>query len=102
MNITPEMIDALNTLRSFAERNKNAISIGGNVEASEAINVLDNARVFAPIDEATGYDVKPSYTFTVDDVADIKPDAAEWGDTTREDMARHQIGGTWPDPGSMH
>jgi len=48
--ITPEVIEALRTLRKIAW--------GGDIE--DAINVLDNAGVFAAIDEATGYDINPT------------------------------------------
>lgn len=52
MNITPEMTAALAALRGFARKES-----GWAVR--DAINVLDNAGIFAAIDEATGYDVDP-------------------------------------------
>lgn len=84
--ITPDVIRALAVLR-----------MSDNAIISQAVAVLDNAGVFAEIDEATGYDIDltdanalpdspigmwPTYTTPLD--------AAEWGDTTRGDMARHQ------------
>lgn len=82
--ISQETINALRSLRTWAK--------GGYVsgtDAARAVDVLDNAGVFAAIDTATDYDL--------DAVASTmpvagEPDPAEWGDTTREDMARHQLG----------
>lgn len=50
MNITPEVIEALRTLRMSTHLHE---ALG------RAIDVLDNAGVFAAIDEATDYDVDP-------------------------------------------
>lgn len=77
--IGQESISALHVLRTWAK--------GGNVsgaDAAKAVDVLDNAGVFAAIDTATDYDL---------DAPDLTAgglDPAEWGDTTRADMARHQ------------
>ncbi len=65
----------------------------------EAFNALDNAGVFRAIDEQTGYDVGPGVPIDhtqPDDSEELGKfiaslDPAEWGDTTREDMARHQM-----------
>lgn len=46
MNITPEMIEAVNTLRVHARYSSTAQSL------KDAINVLDNADLFAGIDDA--------------------------------------------------
>ena len=83
MNITPEVIEALRTLRKIAW--------GGDVE--DAINVLDNAGVFKAIDEATGYDVDPEpvkvskcycessfQRLNMDHSEGCPCDPAEWGD----------------------
>jgi hypothetical protein len=51
-NITPEVIEALRTLRKIAW--------GGDVE--DAVNTLDNAGIFAAIDEVTGYGVDSNCT----------------------------------------
>lgn len=51
-NITPEMIEALDTLRSFAHRYRDNTTVALGAEASAAINTLDNADFFAPIDDA--------------------------------------------------
>jgi hypothetical protein len=92
--ITPEMINALNELREGARKIRRFVNpTVAELRMADAVDLLDNERVFAAIDEETGYDVVPArefYTFTVDDVDEIKPDPAEWGDTTRADMARHQ------------
>lgn len=59
----------------------------------EAFNVLDNARVFASVDSRSGY---AGWEEILEAAArDRHPagqalDPAEWGDTTRADMARHQ------------
>lgn len=49
--ITPEVIHALRNIRAFAQ--------GERRDVSHEINILDNAGIFAAIDEATGYDVDP-------------------------------------------
>lgn len=46
MEITPEMIEALRVLRVHARLHSNPMSL------REAIDVLDNADFFAPIDDA--------------------------------------------------
>ena len=53
LKITPEVIEALYVLR------RNAHSYGMDISTGEAFDVLDNAGIFAPIDETTGYDVDP-------------------------------------------
>jgi hypothetical protein len=50
--VTDEMIKALNTLRVSTKHRSVPDSL------KDAINVLDNAGVFASIDEAIGYDVE--------------------------------------------
>lgn len=66
MNITPEMIEALKVLR-------NTVRDCPPSPLRSAINLLDNAGVFAAIDEATGYgDPEPT------PVPGLDP--AEWGD----------------------
>ena len=85
--ITPEMISALNTLRAFAL----CAPASG---AGKAINVLDNADFFTPIDEALDElenERETAAQFCTDPEELGAPlDPAEWGDTTREDMASHQ------------
>lgn len=111
--ITPEMIAAWRTLQAFAERARNNTVIGGLAEAAEAIDVLDNSDFMVPIEDAGlctyqvggGYHSPPEYCEAefdgVDEYcpkhqavadADSQLDPAEWGDTTRADMARHQKG----------
>lgn len=67
MNVTPEMIKALALLRDCAYMDTE--------EVQKAVNVLDNAGVFAAVDEATGYDVNPEPEQSPNGL-----DPAEWGD----------------------
>ena len=53
MNVTPEVIEALRLLRKLAASSEEV-----SHRAARALNALDNAGVFAEIDEATGYDVR--------------------------------------------
>lgn len=78
MRVTPEMVEALATLRSFAERHKDNTNVTGLRAACRAFNTLDNADVFVPLDDASEVDEGSALDF------------GEWGDTTRADMARHQ------------
>ena len=75
-DITSEVIAALTWLR-------NGWDGDNSVQAIQAFDTLDNAGVFAEIDQATGYNTDPV-------ASDPPVDPAEWGDTTRADMARHQ------------
>jgi hypothetical protein len=52
-SITPEVIQALRTLRF------NVNSDETSERVSQAIVILDNAGVFVAVDEATGYDIDP-------------------------------------------
>jgi hypothetical protein len=54
MNVTPEMINALATLRSLV------IEHGG--ELKSAVDTLDNGGVFNELDEATDWDIRPDVT----------------------------------------
>lgn len=97
---SPEVIAALAELRTYAGKYP---SMG----LSERINTLDNAGVFAALDEQT------DYASAVDVLAEAavatclcggsfdgrrggigcseqEPDPAEWGDTTSADVARRQ------------
>lgn len=89
MEITQEMINALATLRR-------APYTGSRIQ--DALNVLDNAGIFAAIDSASGYDITPApervskctcpelSTRTGLHLHGCPGDAAEWGDaayTTR-------------------
>lgn len=55
MNVTPEVIQALALIRS----QPGSTSEEALANVLGAIDILDNAGVFAAIDEATGYDVDP-------------------------------------------
>lgn len=84
LNITPEVIAALKWLRNGWD--------GDNSEqAIQALNILDNAGVFAAVDEATGYDVNPEQRVSKCTCSqlhrgkeshdlDCPGDPAEWGD----------------------
>jgi hypothetical protein len=82
MNITPEMVKALAALRRFSTAVKQERYVHPlDKEAALAIDLLDNEDFFAPLDDEA--------FLTENTKAD---DPAEWGDTTVEDMARHQQG----------
>lgn len=90
MTFDPKTIEALAQLRVYTSRYP-------TMGVSEAINTLDNAGVFAALDEQTDYAdaVDILAESAVKASADItfelnRPDPAEWGDTTAADMARHQ------------
>lgn len=89
MQITPEVIAALKWLRNGWD--------GDNSEqAIKALDILDNAGVYAEIDEATGYDVSPEQRVskcTCHNRIGLTPeqhendcpgDPAEWGDLAFE------------------
>jgi hypothetical protein len=50
--ITPEMIAALDTLRSFASRYRHSPHTNGSWATAKAIDILDNANFFTPISDA--------------------------------------------------
>lgn len=80
--ITPALIRALQTVRNNLH--------GMSTVVTEAVNALDNAGIFAAIDEATGYDVDPepervSKCVCPDELGSLHRagcpgDPAEWGD----------------------
>lgn len=53
VNVTPEMIEALLMLR------RSVRGYGMDTQTAQALVILDDAGIFAVIDEATGYDVDP-------------------------------------------
>lgn len=81
MQITDEMIVALNELREFAKVPSVFHSLR---RAQYAFNVLDNADFFTAIDDAA------NERETLAQFAAGSVDPAEWGDTTSADMAAHQ------------
>lgn len=108
-DVTPEIAAALAALRIFAaDESRNSLNTVSR-EAALAMNVLDNVGVFATIDEVNDYASAEEILaesalnaclcggsfdgrrFGIG-CTEQKPDPAEWGDTTREDMAQHQIG----------
>lgn len=81
MDVTPEISEALAALRSFAKK-------ADPSPIREAINVLDDAGVFAGVDEHNDY-ASAEEILAEAARADTAPlDPAEWGDTTRADLAR--------------
>lgn len=95
MDVTPEISEALAVLRQAAMHRVH----GMPSEFRDAINVLDNAGVFAEIDERNDYASAEEILAeaAVEGLeqksgrwAQAPLDPAEWGDTTREDQARHQ------------
>lgn len=95
----PEVIEALARLRNYAKHSL----VAGPV--CEAIDTLDNAGVFARLDEQTDYAsaeevLAESARMSLEGRFPNATDPAEWGDTTRADMARRQIAqGRLDDPG---
>lgn len=89
---------------------------GYAAKLARAFQVLDDAGVFAALDEATDYasaeeilaesaamhldgrltTLDPAF-YGKGAVRATQPDPAEWGDTTAADMARHQLTGTGHD-----
>lgn len=98
-NITPKMIEAWRTLQSYAEKLPRYVNPTAEETAlADAINVLDNSDFMVPIQDAgecgdisTGLPETPCDLDKPCPVHDAAPlDPAEWGDTTRADMAGHQ------------
>lgn len=89
MTYSDNVVQALQTLRAFAT----GPTLPNSVRA--AVNQLDNAGVFAAIDEQTDYDVdREPPSVTMNDL-----DAAEWGDTTRADVTWNTDGTyNYPEP----
>lgn len=114
-----EQIKALAFLRGYAkDPGYDIVPTDAEKALAKAINTLDNAEVFVALDEARdereavntctyqvggSYETPPEYCeLEIEDNQEYCPkhrrlsdldaqlDPAEWGDTTREDMARHQ------------
>lgn len=83
-NITPEAIKALAALRVYA-------ATYPTMGLSDAINALDNAGVFADLDEQTDY-ASAEDILAEAALASVPNtlDPAEWGDTTSADVAVRQ------------
>lgn len=83
MDVTPEISRALALLRVWDH----------TPEIREALDALDNAGVFAEIDEANDY-ASAEEILAESALRDIERqnglDPEEWGDLTRADLARHQ------------
>lgn len=101
-NITPEMIAAWRTLQAWAlDVRAETGTSEADSRAAEAIDVLDDSDFMVPIEragEGEGAEQHPIPQISTQCAmtgkmyrSDIQPlDPAEWGDTTRADMARHQ------------
>jgi hypothetical protein len=98
MSFDPKVIEALARLRHAA----NGI-VGLTSPLARDLNTLDNAGVFAALDEQADYaaaediladsarrDLEKALDYSLAPGTVPPLDPAEWGDTTREDMARHQ------------
>ena len=83
---SPEVIQALAELR-----HKAAGYVGMTSGTAHLVNTLDNAGVFAALDEQTGYAAAEDILAEAAATAPLDP--AEWGDTTSADMAQHQRSG---------
>lgn len=84
LNITPELIEALWTLRVHVKYRSLSDSV------KDAINTLDNAGVFAALDEASNYEATPVPKMVsrcdctptwVGHMPGCPGDPSEWGDT---------------------
>lgn len=89
MDVTPNISQALAILRTFTGPDGAGMLPG---QVVQAINVLDNAGVFAEIDERNDY-ASAEEILVEAAVLDLVPlDPAEWGDTTWTDLARQVLG----------
>lgn len=87
-DVTDEIAVALAILRTFTGPGGGQMLPGQIVQA---INVLDNAGVFAEIDEATHYaSAEDILRAAAEKTYPNTLDPAEWGDTTSADVARRQ------------
>lgn len=88
MSFDPKVIEALALLRTFTGPGGGQILQG---QVVQAINTLDNAGVFSALDEQTDYaSAEEILAESAAQSLGAPLNAAEWGDTTRADMARHQ------------
>lgn len=95
MDITPEMIEAWKTLQEVTYTIKRFVApTAMEKRMIEAVDILDNSDFMVPIEEA-GREAEAAHDCDTlghlrcsENTARLGP--AEWGDTTREDMARHQ------------
>lgn len=96
MNITPEMAEAWSTLQKYSATVRQFLAPTMMERAvCWAIDTLDNSDFMVPVEEAGCEDRQTDHDCDAlghprcsDYTAPLEP--AEWGDTTREDMARHQ------------
>lgn len=91
---SPGVIAALAELRTHVQSLQGDRGGSKGARMAELVNALDNAGVFAALDEQTGYAAAEDILAEAAGDALNKElgalDPAEWGDTTRADMARHQ------------
>lgn len=94
-DVTPEISRALAAMRIFAnDASRNSLNQVSR-EAADAINALDNAGVFAEIDERNDYAsaeeilAESAARSVEEELGSLDP--AEWGDTTRWDQVVRQI-----------
>lgn len=93
---SPEVIEALAKARSAVSRMGKPTVVNDfdryaeqGLRLLQAFNTLDNAGVFAALDEQTSYTAAEDILAEATRTSAQALDPAEWGDTTREDMARH-------------
>lgn len=119
MQVTPEMIEAWKTLQEVTYTIKRFVApTAMEKRMIEAVDILDNSDFMVPIEEAgreaeAGHDCGTlghlrcsDYTASIGEAANSlehntengydvlraeRPDPAEWGDTTCEDMTRHPV-----------
>lgn len=96
MDITPEMIEAWKTLQEVTYTIKRFVApTAMEKRMIEAVDILDNSNFMVPIEEVRNeMETAAQFLHNEENGYDVleaeRPDPAEWGDTTREDMARHQ------------
>lgn len=89
MTYDPKVIEALARLRQVASEGR----IGMFAGIARDLNALDNAGVFAALDEQTDYAAAEEILAEAairETERDAGLDPAEWGDLTRADLASHQ------------
>lgn len=101
----PEVIEALaearNAVKHMGTEAPEALSrvyTGYAYSLAQAFNALDNAGVFATLDEQTGYAaaegiLAEAASRSLDEAAGGPLDPAEWGDLSRTDIARRSASG---------
>jgi hypothetical protein len=102
---SPEVIEALANARQAISRMGKPTVVNDfdryaeqGLRLLQAVNTLDNAGVFAALDEQTGYTaaediLAEAASRSLDEAAGGPLDPAEWGDLSRTDIARRSANG---------